>query len=127
MPSATVNAAGLITALSAGTSNIGVSAGGQSANFALSVDANVSTSVQVVPANLGGGVGATLQLTGTDVTALGNPGRNKTLVWSSSDATKATVNQSGLALGRRDIERSFDSRSSGRCADVKGCVTLVVQ
>lgn len=51
-------------------------------------------SVTVTPATSTGAVGATVQLTAN---VLPSDATNKAGVWSSSDATKATVNASGLA------------------------------
>ena len=48
---ATVDNFGQITTLAAGTTSIDISAGGQTAHLALTVDGNVTGSVQVAPAS----------------------------------------------------------------------------
>src|SRR5207244_587993 len=56
-------------------------------------------SVTVTPATAGLVVGGTVQLTATPKDANGNPLTGRTIVWSSSDNTIATVNGSGLVTG----------------------------
>lgn len=70
-------------------------------------------SVTVTPATSTGAVGATVQLTAN---VLPSDATNKAGVWSSSDATKATVNASGLvsrvAVGTATI--TFTTTDGGR-------------
>ena len=56
-------------------------------------------SVTVTPATASLVVGGTVQLTATPKDANGNPLTGRTIVWSSSDNTIATVNGSGLITG----------------------------
>ena len=122
---ATIDQYGLITALAAGTSSIGISAGGQSAHLTLTVDGNVTGSVQVAPANptTSTGAGGGVQLTATVLTTLGHPARGKSVTWSTSDASKATVDATGLVLpvaaGVVSIcATAIDNTSARGCATV---------
>jgi uncharacterized protein YjdB len=125
---ATIDNFGKIKAVGAGQSNINVKAGGQSANLTLTVDGNVTGSVQVAPATFTTSLasGSTVQLTATVITTVGNPGRNKSVTWSTSDASKATVNSSGLvtpagmSLGVSICATATDATT------VKGCATAVI-
>jgi len=123
---ATVNASGLITALAAGTTTIGVTAGGQKANLSLTVDGNISHTLVVTPANATVAVGKTVQLQAGVTTLNNNPARNKTVTWSTADATKATVDATGLVTGRAP------STSVSICAtvtdgtQVQGCTSVAV-
>src|ERR1019366_5610454 len=72
--------------------------GGQTGHLTLTVDGNITGSMQISPTNptTTSGSGGGVQLTATVLTTLGNPGRGKSVTWSTADATKATVDATGF-------------------------------
>jgi hypothetical protein len=124
---ATVNATGLITAVGAGTSQINVMASGSTSTLTLTVDGNVSSSLQITPVNPTVALGQSLVLTANVLTTLGNPARNKTVSWSTADATKVTIDQTGKATGvAATIGVSVCAVATDN-ANAKGCTTVTVQ
>lgn len=126
---ATVNATGLITAVGAGTSMINVMASGTTSTLTLTVDGNVSSSLQITPVNptTSTGPGGGVQLTATVLTTLGNPARNKTVVWSTADATKATVSSTGFVTPVAATAGVSICAVATDNANAKGCTTVTVQ
>ena len=97
---ATVNASGLATAVSAGTSQITATAGGiTSPAVTLTVNPPPVASVTVAPAAPSVNVGATQQFTATAKDAGGNVIPGATFTWTSSATAVATISASGLATG----------------------------
>ncbi len=99
---ATVNSSGVVTAVGAGTASIIGTANGKSgsASVTVTVPAQATVaSVTVTPATSSILVGATVQLTATVRDAGGNPLTGRTVEWSSSDPTTATVTTTGLVTG----------------------------
>lgn len=123
---ATVDNFGLITALAAGSSSIGVSSGGQTARLTLTVDGNITGSIQISPTNptTTSGSGGGVQLTATVLTTRGNPARGKSVTWSTADATKATVDTTGFvhpvaaSAGVSICATATDNASARGCAMV---------
>ena len=119
---ATVDQSGLATAVSAGTATITATVGSVSGSSTLTVQGPVVTSIAVAP------LGATLQLGGTQLYIAtvsdqnGNP-MSADVVWSSSDETVVTVNESGLATaiaaGTATITATVES--------VSGTATVIVE
>ena len=92
---ATVNASGLVSAVSAGTTTITVKTvdGNKTATSAITVAAIPVASVSVSPTTASLYAGNTQQLSATIAPANAT---NKTVTWSSSNTAVATVNSSGL-------------------------------
>lgn len=92
---ATVNASGLVSAVSAGTATITVKTvdGNKTATSAITVAAIPVASVSVSPTTASLYAGNTQQLSATIAPANAT---NKTVTWSSSNTAVATVNASGL-------------------------------
>jgi uncharacterized protein YjdB/glycosidase len=92
---ATVNASGLVTAVSAGTATITVKTvdGNKTATSAITVAAIPVSSVAVSPTSASLHAGNTQQLT---VTISPANATNKNVTWSSNNSAIATVNSSGL-------------------------------
>ena len=124
---ATVSTAGLITALAPGGSSIGVVAGGQSAQLTLTVDGNTSGSVVLTPPSATIAPGQSIGLAATVITTLGNPARNRTVTWSTSDATKVSVDQTGQILGVASTAGVSVCATATDVTSVKGCAPIVVQ
>lgn len=92
---ATVNASGLVSAVSAGTTTITVKTvdGNKTATSAITVAAIPVASVSVSPTTASLYAGNTQQFSATIAPANAT---NKTVTWSSSNTAVATVNSSGL-------------------------------
>lgn len=125
---ATITNTGLITAVAAGSTNIGVSTGGINVSVPMIVDGNLASTVVVTPANPTVTKGTTQVLAAAVATSVGNPAKNKTVAWSSADTTKVNVDQTGLASALA----STPATGVQVCATVvdaitiKGCTAVVV-
>jgi uncharacterized protein YjdB len=95
---ATINAAGLATAVAAGTTTITATVSGVSGTAALAVTAKTLASIAVTPATMSIVAGATEQFTAT---ATYNDGSTavvtSTATWTSSNTAVATVSAAALA------------------------------
>lgn len=125
---ATVSPSGLITTLAAGTTSILVSSGNVHLTIPLQVDGNATGSVVVTPAaaTFGHTPADTLRLTAGVFTTMGNQARNKTVTWSTSDATKLFVDQTGKATGIAPASSVSICATATDATSVKGCATMVV-
>jgi uncharacterized protein YjdB len=94
---AAINASGLATAKSAGTSMITATSGGISGSVSLSVTAVTLKSLTVTPANPTLAKNATQQFTATGSFSDGSTQVLSNVTWSSSATGVATVNSAGLA------------------------------
>ena len=93
---ATVDSAGLVTAVGTGTATITAAAGGASGTAVVTV-VQVAQSVTVAPAEATlAAVGDTLRLTARAFDTNGNELTDAHFSWTSSDASVATVDGSGL-------------------------------
>jgi uncharacterized protein YjdB len=113
---ATVNGTGLVTAGSAsGSATITATSEGQSGTASVSVTFVPVASVTVAPPSASVQAGQTVQLTATPKDANGNPLSGRTVTWSSSNTTVATVNGTGLvsakAAGSATITATSESQS----------------
>lgn len=99
---ASVSASGLVTALSPGGAIVTASAEGHSAPVSVTVSAIPVASVQVDPASQSLVEGQTAQLAAHPLDANGNPLVGRVILWSTSDASVATVTSTGVitAQGR---------------------------
>lgn len=95
---ATVDANGKVTAVKDGSATITVTTvdGSKTASCAVSVSPVTATGVEVTPASIGIYVGETQTLTAT---VKPTNAANKTVTWSSSNTTIATVNSNGVVTG----------------------------
>jgi uncharacterized protein YjdB len=123
---ATVSATGLITAISAGTTNISATAAGTVATLPLTVDGNVSFGVQVTPAQATVKTGGQQLFTALVTTTLGNPARGKIVNWTSSIPASVSVNTSGNATGLSPTAAASICASATDVGGVVGCATLTV-
>lgn len=124
---AIVSTSGLVTVLATGNAKININAGGQTRVLSFTVDPDISSTVQVYPPNPAIPTGSQLQLTGTVITTLGNPARNKTVIWSTADASKVTVDQTGQISGVAPTSGVLVCATAGDAPTVKGCATVIVQ
>jgi uncharacterized protein YjdB len=95
---ATINAAGLATAVSSGTSTISATLSGVTGSTVLTVTAAVLQSIAVTPANPSVAKGQTEQFTATG-TFSDNSTQDLTnqVIWASAKPAVATINAAGLA------------------------------
>src|SRR2546430_1773581 len=96
---ATVSSSGLVTGKVAGTVTITATSEGQSGTSAITVVHVPVASVSVAPASASVQAGSAIQLTATPKDANGNPLSGRTVSWSSSNTSVATVSSSGLVTG----------------------------
>lgn len=92
---ATITADGLVTAVAGGTTYIRATAAGRTDSIAIRVRFPVGT-IQIAPATVTLTREATQALTATTLDTEGATVTGRTLVWSTSDATIATVSAAGL-------------------------------
>src|ERR1019366_8247288 len=93
---ATVSASGLVTAVAPGTATITATSETKTGTATITVNPIPVATVTVTPATATLVIGATQQLTAATLDANGNTLSGRTVTWGTSDATKATVNASGL-------------------------------
>jgi uncharacterized protein YjdB len=96
---ASVSATGLITAVAPGGAVITATSEGKSAVIAVTVSAVPIATIAVAPGSDNVVVSQTLQLTASAKDAQGGTLAGRTIAWSSSDASKATVSSTGLVTG----------------------------
>ena len=90
---------GNVTAIAPGSATITATSEGQSGTAAITVTNVPVVSVTVTPASASIQQGQTIQLTATPKDVNGNPLTGRTITWSSSNTSVATVNSSGLVSG----------------------------
>ena len=93
---ATVDATGLVTALSEGTTTISAAAEGKAASVGITVLPVGPASISVAPTSASLAPGDTLQLVATVRDVGGNVLSGQTVTWTSSDTTTATVSSTGV-------------------------------
>lgn len=112
---ASVNTSGLVTAVSAGTATITASVDGKQGLATITVAPAVA-SVDITPPGGNINLPGTLQLTATPRDAQGANVGGRTIAWTSSAVTIATVSSSGLvtavAAGSTVITASVDGRQA---------------
>lgn len=97
---ATVDNAGVVTGVAiGGPVTITATSEGKSGSAAVTVDAPPLAAILVDPATSSVAVGGTVQLTATPKDAQGNTVPNVSVTWTTSNASVATVSNSGLVTG----------------------------
>src|SRR6266852_7006308 len=120
---ASVDANGLMTALATGSATITATSEGQSGSASITVTNVPVASVSVSPPSASVQVSGTVQLTATPKDASGNPLSGRTVTWSSSNTSVATVNGSGLVTGAAAGSATITATSEGQ----SGSATVTVQ
>lgn len=112
---ASVTSTGLVTGLQLGTARIAVNAEGAVDTVAFTVTRIPVATVQVTPSSSSVTQGETRQLTAVVTDSLGNAVTDRSIEWTSSDPSKATVNSTGLvstlAAGSVQITAASENRS----------------
>lgn len=126
---ASVSSSGLVTAHTLGTAVITAASGSKSGIATIDVIPPPIASITVAPTNDTLLVGETVQLTATLRDAANNIVTNRTISWTSTSTTIATVSNSGLVTavgdGAASITASVDNRSATATIQVFGpCRTI---
>lgn len=96
---ATVSAGGSVTSVSAGTATVTATSEGKSGSATVNVRAAPVASVTVTPSPTTVEAGATTTLVADPKDGNGQSLSGRTVAWTSSDQSKATVNSSGVVTG----------------------------
>src|SRR6266566_4743812 len=96
---ATVSPSGLVTGVAAGSATITATSEGQSGTATVTVTNVPVASVTVSPASPSIAVGQTVQLAAVTKDAAGNVLTGRTVTWTTSNSTVATVLATGLVTG----------------------------
>lgn len=120
---ASVTSAGVVTGLAAGTTTIVATAGTTQGQATLTVTLAPVARVTVSPASASIAVGGTQQLTAATLDAGGNALAGRTVAWTTSDATKATVSNTGLVTGVAAGTATITATSEGHAGATAITVT----
>lgn len=125
---ATVNSAGMVTAVATGNSTITASQDGVNATGNVIVNSQALSSLAITPTSPSVGTGSTLQLTATGTFA-DNSTKNLTnqVTWTSGTTSVATVNSTGLVTGVAAGTSTITVTVHTTSATVTGTVSLTVQ
>lgn len=111
---AVMNASGIASTLSQGTSNITASANGLTSNISnLTVIAPILTTLTITPSNQSILVGNTQQFSTSGTLSDGSAATLGSLTWSSSNTAVSTINNSGLATTLTAGSTNISVSSSG--------------
>lgn len=123
---ATVSTSGLVTAIAVGTATIMASCEGQSGTSTITVTNPAPAPVATVTVSLGSSTlvpGATTQATATTRDANNNVLTGRSISWSTSDNTLATVSQTGLvtavAVGNVDIRATSEGQTGSAAVGIE--------
>ncbi|HEU4720039.1 MAG TPA: Ig-like domain-containing protein, partial [Gemmatimonadaceae bacterium] len=97
---ASVSAAGVVTALALGTTQVAASARGKSGIATVTVQRTPVSTVVVLPDKVNAAIGSTTQLTAVAYDAGQNVLADRAMIWTTSDATVATVSGTGLVTAK---------------------------
>lgn len=120
---ATVSSSGVVTATSPGDVTIAASALGKSATTRITVTDREVASVQVSPATFSVRIASTVTLAARAFDAEGNT-LVRTITWSTSDPTVATVTSSGAVTGVAAGAATITATSEGRSGTAAVTVTV---
>jgi uncharacterized protein YjdB len=110
---ATVSDSGMVTAVAPGVATVTAVIEGKSASAPIHVSPPPVAAVEVTPSSASVRVGATQQLTATLRDADGNVLSARTVTWSSSAPSVASVSSSGLVTGKAGGQATVTATSEG--------------
>jgi len=122
---ATVNGSGLVTGVAAGPVTITATSEGKSGTATITVAGAPVASVTVTPASASVQAGQTQQLSATLKDANGNILTGRTVTWSSSNTSVATVSSSGLVTAKVAGSATITATSEGQSGTASITVTVV--
>jgi len=111
---ATVSASGLVTAVAVGSATITATSEGKSGTAAITVMVVPVAAVTVSPSSGTVNVGSTLQLTAVTKDSAGNVLTGRSVTWSSSAPSVATVSPAGLVTGVTAGSATITATSEGK-------------
>ena len=112
---AVVSSTGLVTGVSGGTATITARSGSASGTATINVQALVAVDrIVVTPKDPSIDVGKTVQLTATLLDKQDNVLTGRTVTWTSSDQSRATVSNTGLVSGIRSGSVTITASSGGK-------------
>jgi uncharacterized protein YjdB len=123
---ATITQTGLITAVGAGTTVIVMTAGAITIQVPLIIDGNVPGSIVIGPNSASIKVGAQQLFTPVVLTTKGNPAHEKSVTWSSSDPSRATVDVTGRVTAIATTAGVSICAAVADVPSVTGCGNLVI-
>jgi uncharacterized protein YjdB len=119
---ARVSAAGIVTGINTGSATITATSEGKSGTATVTVTPATVASVTVSVAASTLAVGATTQATATPKDASGNTLTGRTIAWTTSDASIATVSSTGIVtatgVGSASITATIEGKSGTRAITV---------
>jgi trimeric autotransporter adhesin len=123
---ATISTTGLISAVGGGTTVIVMNAGAVTLQVPFIVDGNITGSIVVGPNTASIKVGAQQLFTAIVLTTKGNPAHSKTVTWSSTDLTRATVDVTGRATAIATTAGVSICAAAADVPSITGCAALTV-
>ena len=120
---ARVSATGLVSTVAVGSVTITAMSEGKSASATLTIVIPVTT-VEVTPSTATLVVGVTQQLTAVTKDATGAVLSGRTVTWTTSDSTKATVSSTGLVTARAAGSATITASSEGKIGNTSVEVRL---
>src|SRR6266571_2989223 len=123
---ATVSASGLVTGVAAGSATVTATSEGQSGTSAITVTNVPVASVTVSPAAVSLTVAQTMQLAAVTKDAAGNVLTGRTVTWTTSNSTVATVLATGLVTGVAAGTATITATSEGVAGTAASTVTAPV-
>lgn len=122
---ATVNASGVITGVGAGNTTVTATSGSVSGTALVSVQLAPVASLSVAPTSASLLAGESLQLTADPRDANNAPLPGRTVTWSTSAATIATVSSTGFVIAFSPGTATITATSEGKSATTRITVTAV--
>ena len=126
---ASVSASGMVTALTQGAATITATSEGKGASATITVMIVPVASVAVSPATASIAAGQTVQLTATPKDSAGGALTGRSVSWTSSNTSVATVNGSGLVTavvaGSATITATSEGRSGSAAITVQAVAVAV--
>ncbi|HYL56343.1 MAG TPA: Ig-like domain-containing protein, partial [Gemmatimonadales bacterium] len=119
----TVNGTGLASAVSVGSATITATSEGQGGTAAISVSNVPVATVRVSPASASVLAGQTVQLAATTRDGSGNVLTGRSIVWTTSNGSVATVSGSGLVIGVTAGSATITATSEGQSGSAATTVT----
>jgi len=116
----------LVTARALGTTTVTATSEGRSRSATLRVIPAPVVSVAVTPATATLVMGKTLQLSAVPKDSAGNALGGRTITWTSSDASKATVSAAGLVTAKSTGVVTLTATSEGKSGEMELTVVIPV-
>ena len=120
---ATVNSNGAVTGVAPGQTTLTAATGGKQAQASFTVAPVPVASVTVAPTTASVAAGATQQLAATTLDGNNNVLTGRTITWSTSDPSRATVNGTGLVTGVAVGVAVISATSEGKSGTAQITVT----